>query len=85
MRDLGVDVREIVVDGSAARACTACAARGTGCWWLERLLKLYDRLRDQPLARRSAPQNRRWIVERQEADGSWGGIQPPWVYSLIAL
>ena len=27
----------------------------------------------------------RWIVERQEADGSWGGIQPPWVYSLIAL
>ena len=27
----------------------------------------------------------RWIVRRQEADGSWGGIQPPWVYSLIAL
>ncbi len=26
-----------------------------------------------------------WIVRRQEADGSWGGIQPPWVYSLIAL
>jgi squalene-hopene/tetraprenyl-beta-curcumene cyclase len=24
-------------------------------------------------------------VRRQEADGSWGGIQPPWVYSLIAL
>jgi squalene-hopene/tetraprenyl-beta-curcumene cyclase len=27
----------------------------------------------------------RWIVEHQEADGSWGGIQPPWVYALIAL
>jgi Squalene cyclase len=27
----------------------------------------------------------RWIVERQEDDGSWGGIQPPWVWSLIAL
>jgi squalene-hopene/tetraprenyl-beta-curcumene cyclase len=26
-----------------------------------------------------------WIVARQEADGCWGGIQPPWVYSLIAL
>lgn len=26
-----------------------------------------------------------WIVSHQEADGSWGGIQPPWVYSLIAL
>src|SRR5439155_838678 len=27
----------------------------------------------------------RWIVERQEADGSWGGIQPPWVWSMVAL
>jgi len=26
-----------------------------------------------------------WIVRRQEEDGSWGGIQPPWVYSLMAL
>jgi squalene-hopene/tetraprenyl-beta-curcumene cyclase len=26
-----------------------------------------------------------WIVRRQEADGSWGGIQPPWVYSMMAL
>ncbi len=26
-----------------------------------------------------------WIVSHQEADGSWGGIQPPWVYSLMAL
>ena len=26
-----------------------------------------------------------WILEHQEADGSWAGIQPPWVYSLIAL
>jgi len=24
-------------------------------------------------------------VRRQEGDGSWGGIQPPWVYSLMAL
>jgi squalene-hopene/tetraprenyl-beta-curcumene cyclase len=26
-----------------------------------------------------------WIRERQEADGSWGGIQPPWVWGIIAL
>ncbi len=26
-----------------------------------------------------------WILARQERDGCWGGIQPPWVYSLIAL
>jgi squalene-hopene/tetraprenyl-beta-curcumene cyclase len=27
----------------------------------------------------------RWVRERQEADGSWGGIQPPWVWSLAML
>ncbi len=26
-----------------------------------------------------------WIIARQEKDGCWGGIQPPWVYSLLAL
>ena len=51
----------------------------------DRVLGLYGRrpwrrLREAGLARAE-----RWIVRRQEADGSWGGIQPPWVYSLIAL
>jgi squalene-hopene/tetraprenyl-beta-curcumene cyclase len=27
----------------------------------------------------------RWILDRQELDGSWGGIQPPWVWSIVAL
>ena len=26
-----------------------------------------------------------WIVRHQDSDGAWGGIQPPWVYSLMAL
>ncbi len=26
-----------------------------------------------------------WIVRHQEADGAWSGIQPPWIYSLMAL
>jgi squalene-hopene/tetraprenyl-beta-curcumene cyclase len=26
-----------------------------------------------------------WIIARQEGDGCWGGIQPPWVYSIMAL
>jgi squalene-hopene/tetraprenyl-beta-curcumene cyclase len=26
-----------------------------------------------------------WIVKHQDADGVWGGIQPPWIYSLLAL
>ena len=38
-----------------------------------------------PLHRYCLRKVERWIVDRQEADGGWGGIQPPWVYSLIAL
>jgi squalene-hopene/tetraprenyl-beta-curcumene cyclase len=28
---------------------------------------------------------REWIVRHQDWDGAWGGIQPPWIYSLLAL
>ena len=38
-----------------------------------------------PLRRHALRKAERWIVERQEADGCWGGIQPPWVYSILAL
>jgi squalene-hopene/tetraprenyl-beta-curcumene cyclase len=52
---------------------------------LDRLLHLYER-RPVSFVRRAALRRaEQWILERQEADGSWGGIQPPWVYSLIAL
>ena len=26
-----------------------------------------------------------WIIRHQDADGAWGGIQPPWIYSLMVL
>ncbi len=52
---------------------------------LDRFLRIYDRLPYKPLRKTALRRAERWIVERQEADGSWGGIQPPWVYSLIAL
>ena len=57
--------------------------------WLSRLDRVLRALRTPAAARRCAGSRsaraERWIVRRQEADGSWGGIQPPWVYSLIAL
>jgi squalene-hopene/tetraprenyl-beta-curcumene cyclase len=37
------------------------------------------------LRRRAVLVAERWVRERQEVDGSWGGIQPPWVWSLIML
>src|SRR5206468_4500533 len=41
--------------------------------------------RPNRLRRRALTVAERWIRERQEADGSWGGIQPPWVWGIIAL
>jgi squalene-hopene/tetraprenyl-beta-curcumene cyclase len=52
---------------------------------LDRALRAYERHPIAPLRRLALGRAERWIVRRQEADGSWGGIQPPWVYSLMAL
>jgi len=49
------------------------------------MLRRYDRVAIRPLREAAYRAAERWIVARQEADGSWAGIQPPWVYSLIAL
>jgi squalene-hopene/tetraprenyl-beta-curcumene cyclase len=37
------------------------------------------------LRRRALAEAERWMRARQEADGSWGGIQPPWVWGIVAL
>ncbi|WP_345696270.1 squalene--hopene cyclase [Kitasatospora terrestris] len=52
---------------------------------LDRLMHHYHRHAVRPLRRLALQQAAHWIIERQEADGCWGGIQPPAVYSLIAL
>jgi squalene-hopene/tetraprenyl-beta-curcumene cyclase len=52
---------------------------------LDRLLHAYEHKPVKALRRAALRRAEQWIVARQEADGSWGGIQPPWVYSLIAL
>ncbi|HZO75590.1 MAG TPA: squalene--hopene cyclase [Ktedonobacteraceae bacterium] len=83
IKPLGCSVSELVVSGTED---LLARVPGSGLfWWIDKLLKLYEAGPWQPgrsLARRRVVD---WIVERQEADGSWGGIQPPWVYSLIAL
>jgi squalene-hopene/tetraprenyl-beta-curcumene cyclase len=52
---------------------------------LDRVLRAYERRPVGPLRRVALGRAERWIVRHQEEDGSWGGIQPPWVYSLMAL
>jgi squalene-hopene/tetraprenyl-beta-curcumene cyclase len=52
---------------------------------LDRVLHVYHHHPIGPLRRLALRRAEHWIAARQEADGSWGGIQPPWVYSLMAL
>jgi squalene-hopene/tetraprenyl-beta-curcumene cyclase len=52
---------------------------------LDKVARLYERRPFGLLRRAAMAEAERWVIERQEADGGWGGIQPPWVYSLIAL
>ncbi len=51
----------------------------------DRVLHAYSRRPLRPLRRGAMRRAAKWILARQEADGCRGGIQPPWVYSLLAL
>ena len=51
----------------------------------DKVLRVHEHSRWKPLRKRAIKAAEEWIIARQEADGCWGGIQPAWVYSLIAL
>jgi squalene-hopene/tetraprenyl-beta-curcumene cyclase len=88
-RPLPFRLHELPVgDRERPRSSWAGAARGFEL--LDRLLHAYERLPEWFAPRRrlrsaALARSERWIIQRQEADGLWGGIQPPTVYSLIAL
>ncbi|WP_405983899.1 squalene--hopene cyclase [Streptomyces sp. NBC_00872] len=65
---------------------TAPAASWDGVFQrLDKALHVYHRIAPRRLRRSAMNSAARWIIERQENDGCWGGIQPPAVYSIIAL
>jgi squalene-hopene/tetraprenyl-beta-curcumene cyclase len=96
---LPISLNELQPTGSGHAPRTGAAVKGEGAaggpWeavfnGLDKLLHRYEkRLPRLAPARavRAAAMRRcaEWIIARQEKDGCWGGIQPPWVYSLIAL
>jgi squalene-hopene/tetraprenyl-beta-curcumene cyclase len=51
----------------------------------DRLLARYDAQPFKPGREKALDYAERWLIDRQELDGSWGGIQPPWVWALVAL
>ncbi len=52
---------------------------------IDRMLKKYVEFPWQPGRPRALERCREWIIRHQDEDGAWGGIQPPWIYSLMAL
>ena len=83
VRELPFDLDELHGQPPTPRA--ARSRRGGWLARLDRVLRAYERRPIGLVRRLAVGRAERWIVRRQEADGSWGGIQPPWVYSLIAL
>jgi squalene-hopene/tetraprenyl-beta-curcumene cyclase len=88
-RALPFHLRELSV-GNRERPPSSWTSTARRFEVLDRLLHLYERLptgfTPRRILRRAAlARAERWIVQRQEADGLWGGIQPPTVYSIIAL
>ncbi len=80
--DLSLDELRSGAPAPLAKPLTTWAGRFQ---LLDRVLHLYERRPIRFLRRAALRRAENWIVKRQEADGCWGGIQPPWVYSLIAL
>jgi squalene-hopene/tetraprenyl-beta-curcumene cyclase len=100
VRPLPFSLAELTVPADPGTASTGTAARGAGSGlddpWsavftgLDRVLHALERRLGRVPAKtalRTAAYRRcaDWIIARQERDGCWGGIQPPWVYSLLAL
>jgi squalene-hopene/tetraprenyl-beta-curcumene cyclase len=57
-----------------------------GFFWIgDKLIHALQSLRLTPGRSGAVRDCLAWIVRHQDADGAWGGIQPPWIYSLMAL
>jgi squalene-hopene/tetraprenyl-beta-curcumene cyclase len=82
VRGLPFDLPELRAGRAPARAVTGW---GRAFNALDRVLHVYEKRPVRPLRTAAMRRAADWIIARQEADGCWGGIQPPWVYSLMAL
>ncbi|MCF8105367.1 MAG: squalene--hopene cyclase [Desulfohalobiaceae bacterium] len=49
------------------------------------ILRHYQRLNVTPGRETAIKLCLEWVLRHQEGDGAWAGIQPPWIYSLLAL
>jgi squalene-hopene/tetraprenyl-beta-curcumene cyclase len=83
-RPLPFSIDELRV-GTSPSALSPWRSWAGGFERLDVALHAYGRRPLRRLRRAAMRRGCEWVLARQEADGSWGGIQPPWVYSILAL
>jgi squalene-hopene/tetraprenyl-beta-curcumene cyclase len=54
-------------------------------WHIDRVLHALQTARLVPARENSIRLCLEWMIRHQDADGAWGGIQPPWIYGVIVL
>ena len=86
----GAGVQELWVDPAQRRQFCLRRPKNVVSWkgffyGVDKILRLMDRNHIRPFHRRSLATAERWLLDRQEGDGSWAGIQPPWIYAVLAL
>ncbi len=54
-------------------------------WVFDRIAKRLEKRPIKKLRCKAIKAARDWIIDHQEETGDWGGIQPPMVYSMLAL
>jgi squalene-hopene/tetraprenyl-beta-curcumene cyclase len=84
VRPFSFDLRELRVGAKPARREPLSTWAGR-FQFLDRLIHTYEKSPIKPFRKQALKIAAEWILRRQEADGCWGGIQPPWVYSIMAL
>jgi squalene-hopene/tetraprenyl-beta-curcumene cyclase len=83
-RDIGFGISELIT-GSGPETRDPITTWPGAFQRLDDVLRVYERKPVRGMRRAAMRRAADWIIARQERDGCWGGIQPPWVYSLIAL
>jgi squalene-hopene/tetraprenyl-beta-curcumene cyclase len=84
-RRLGVSLAELRAGSPPPTPPRALTVPGLFHLLDRQVLIGYERHPIRPLRRLALARCAEWMIARQEADGGWGGIQPPWAYGLMAL
>ena len=52
---------------------------------LDHALHAYNRFPIKPFRESAIKLVLQWMLEHQDEDGAWGGIQPPWIYGILTM